>query len=1331
MNALKPAAAVPSVFRLQNMLLSVLAIPVLCSTVAAQSLEQQLLAVPATELAAEALRAGDAARGAILFHQPQSLCSRCHSTGQGTASLLGPDLTSLPADTTDAQLVESVLQPSRAIRRGYESVTVVLTDGRSLSGLVAERTAEHLLLRDAARGGEPVSLAVSDIDELVPATVSLMPAGQTATLASRQQFLDLIRYLSELRTGGARRARELQPPAALLTLQIPEYEQSIDHAGFIRDLDDEALKRGEAIYRRVCMNCHGTKDQPGSLPTSLRFAEGRFRSGSDPFTMYQTLTRGFGLMAAQTWMVPSQKYDVIHYIRQTLVRPFNPTQYTEVTDAWLAGLPQGDSRGPAPSTIQPWNAMDYGPSLTHSLEVPTARHNIAQKGLAVRLDAGAGGIARGRHWMLFDTDTLRMAAAWSAPEKQDSERNFIDWRGIQFNGEHQIHPTISGLLLAGNADGPGWASPQTGSFADDQRVTGRDDRRYGPLPRNWGRFHGQYLYDQHVILSYDVGGTDILELPGLRTDQHGAQPAFLRTFNIGPRRQDLLLQVAELPQAVLSTAARSSQGGTEALNGSDIDSAAVRFGAPPLPTSSTAQATPITFDGSTWLESADAQSFDLTKADFTITARVRTAGNGTLFALAQPTPQWTPNGQSLFIRDGRLVYDIGWVGAVQSRRRVNDGQWHDVAAVWTRETRRLQLWIDGKPDAAGELAAPAQPEDAVVRIGFTAGNFPQPESFLTGELQSVSFFQRALADELATPERLTDAAGLVARWNPAGAVGGELVEAAGRVAPLRVHRGEPQSRPAPPIFAGIAPVLPGLQFQAVEERLILRIPAGDQPLRFSLWLSETDSPQLQPVPGQLAMDADLHSLTAGGPARWPQRLTTAVQTITDSGPFAQDSLTPPESNPWLAQMRLTGLDFFHDGRMAVCTWDGDVWIVSGLPDGPQLTWQRIASGLYQPLGLKIINETVYLTCRDQLAVLRDLNADGEADFVECLNSDHQVTEHFHEFAMGLQTDAAGNFYYAKSGRHALPAVVPQHGTLLKVTPDGSRTEILAVGFRAANGVCLNPDGSFVVTDQEGFWNPKNRINWVQPVQDGQPKFYGNMLGYHDVTDASDSAMEPPLCWITNEFDRSPGELLWVDSDRWGPLQGALLNLSYGYGKVFLVLHEQVAGQRQGGMIELPMPAFPTGVMRGRFNPADGQLYVCGMFAWAGSATHPGGLYRLRLQQKPLHLPLGMHVVPGGLELKFSEPLDPATVSAAAVRIKAWDLKRTAGYGSKHFNERPWAVSNATLSADGLTLSLKIPELQPTWGMEVSFDLRARDGGPVQGRIHNTIHMANDAAVDQR
>jgi hypothetical protein len=230
-----------------------------------------------------------------------------------------------------------------------------------------------------------------------------------------------------------------------------------------------------------------------------------------------------------------------------------------------------------------------------------------------------------------------------------------------------------------------------------------------------------------------------------------------------------------------------------------------------------------------------------------------------------------------------------------------------------------------------------------------------------------------------------------------------------------------------------------------------------------------------------------------------------------------------------------------------------------------------------------------------------------------------------------------------------------------------------------------------------------------------------MFGYHDVTDSSDAAMEPPLCWITNEFDRSPGELLWVNSRNWGPLNGSLLNLSYGYGKVFLVPHESVDGKMQGGMIELPIPAFPAGVMRGRFNPEDGQLYLCGMFAWAGSATHPGGIYRLRATGKEMHLPVQLHAERQGISLGFTAPMDIASVTPQNVRIKVWDLKRTAGYGSQHFNERRLEVSAASLSDDGLRVTLKIPELQATWGMEITYSLKSSSGEPVDGRIHNTIH----------
>ncbi|MGC4105719.1 MAG: hypothetical protein QM753_05085 [Thermomicrobiales bacterium] len=318
--------------------------------------------------------------------------------------------------------------------------------------------------------------------------------------------------------------------------------------------------------------------------------------------------------------------------------------------------------------------------------------------------------------------------------------------------------------------------------------------------------------------------------------------------------------------------------------------------------------------------------------------------------------------------------------------------------------------------------------------------------------------------------------------------------------------------------------------------------------------------------------------------------------------------------------------------------------------------------------------------------------------------------------MGLQTDAQGNFYYAKSARHALPAVVPQHGTLLKISADGSHTEVLANGFRAANGVLLNDDGTFVVTDQEGHWNPKNRINWVTPG-----KFYGNMFGYHDVTDASDQAMEQPLCWITNTFDRSPGELLWTPPNSWGPLAGKLLNLSYGTGKLFVVPYEEINGQKQGGMCMLPVGPLPTGVMRGRFHPVDRQLYCCGMFAWAGSATQPGGLYRIRYTGQPLHLPVGLAARQGELELKFTDPLDRTAASNVAnYATKTWSLKRTEKYGSEHYDEQQLAVERVQVSADGRTVTLHIPNLQPTWGMEIACRLIGEDGQPRERVIHNSI-----------
>jgi hypothetical protein len=234
-----------------------------------------------------------------------------------------------------------------------------------------------------------------------------------------------------------------------------------------------------------------------------------------------------------------------------------------------------------------------------------------------------------------------------------------------------------------------------------------------------------------------------------------------------------------------------------------------------------------------------------------------------------------------------------------------------------------------------------------------------------------------------------------------------------------------------------------------------------------------------------------------------------------------------------------------------------------------------------------------------------------------------------------------------------------------------------------------------------------------------------MFGYHDVTDSSDDAMEPPLCWITNRFDRSPGELLWVKGSKWGPLEGSLLNLSYGMGRVFLVPHETLNGVVQGGMVSLGFD-FPTGVMRGRFHPGNGQLYTTGMFAWAGNKQQDGGFYRIRYTGAPMSLPIGLKARKGGMLLEFTGKLDPSSASEPGnYQVKVWGLKRTQNYGSPHINEHSIDVEKAVVSKNGKSVFLQIPEIAPTWCMEISYKIRSAEGKEIEQVIHNTIHALGE------
>jgi hypothetical protein len=472
---------------------------------------------------------------------------------------------------------------------------------------------------------------------------------------------------------------------------------------------------------------------------------------------------------------------------------------------------------------------------------------------------------------------------------------------------------------------------------------------------------------------------------------------------------------------------------------------------------------------------------------------------------------------------------------------------------------------------------------------------------------------------------------------------------------------------------------------------------------------------------------DPEALTHGGPARFEKTVETRGALGKEDGAYAVDTLTLPDDNPWRSWIRIGGLDFFEDGRAAICTWSGDVWIVSGVDEKlEKLVWRRFATGLFQPLGLKISGGKIYVLGRDQITRLHDVNGDGEADFYECFNNQCGVTPNFHEFALDLHTDPEGNFYFAKGapllGTQEWDPISSHSGCLLKVSKDGEKLDVFATGLRAPNGSAVGPNGEVTCSDNEGIWTPACRLNWVK-----KGSFLGAVGMHH--SSATPRDYEKPLCWIPHNIDNSSGGQVWVTSDTWGPFKGQLLHLSYGTCSLFHVLMEKAGDHMQGGVLRFPL-TFATGIMRARFNPRDGQLYVAGLKGWQTSGARDGALQRVRYTGKPARTAHDLHVHAHGIDLTFTEPLDPESAgNPENYGIQAWNYAWTKNYGSPEFSvadparkgHDTMAIAAAKLSADGKTVSLEIPGLRPVMQMMIRVKVKAADGAPVAFDVYNTIN----------
>jgi len=153
-------------------------------------------------------------------------------------------------------------------------------------------------------------------------------------------------------------------------------------------------------------------------------------------------------------------------------------------------------------------------------------------------------------------------------------------------------------------------------------------------------------------------------------------------------------------------------------------------------------------------------------------------------------------------------------------------------------------------------------------------------------------------------------------------------------------------------------------------------------------------------------------------------------------------------------------------------------------------------------------------------------------------------------------------------------------------------------------------------------------------------------------------------------------------------------------------------------------------MRGRFHPRDGQLYVCGLSAWATSQTlQEGGFYRIRATGRPSFMPIRWNVLKDGLELTFSDPLDVSALrDVTRFTLKTWSLKRSPNYGSPRIGQNTVPIANVEVTNEGNTVRLHIPDMAPAAGFELHGRLRSASGHEFERLIHGTLHAGPPGKV---
>jgi glucose/arabinose dehydrogenase len=411
-------------------------------------------------------------------------------------------------------------------------------------------------------------------------------------------------------------------------------------------------------------------------------------------------------------------------------------------------------------------------------------------------------------------------------------------------------------------------------------------------------------------------------------------------------------------------------------------------------------------------------------------------------------------------------------------------------------------------------------------------------------------------------------------------------------------------------------------------------------------------------------------------------------------------------------LEVGALEFMPDGRLAVGTRRGEIWMVQNAlnPDPKKAKFSRYAHGLHEVLGLAAKGDWLYVTQRCDVSRIKDSNGDGKADVFEVVNDEWGISGDYHEYAFGSRFDKNGDLWVVLCLTGSFTSNAKFRGWCVRITKDGKLIPTCS-GIRSPGGIAANADGEMFYTDNQGPWNGTCGLKHLIP---GHFMGHPDSFRWYHLAQNLGSAPDKPHSnsRFMTEAKRIPqyvpptilfpyGKMgqsaSGIDCDlsngKFGPFAKQLFVADQTHSTVMRVALEKVNGHYQGACFPFRQ-GFGSGNVPIRFGP-DGSLVVGGTNrGWGSRGPRPFALERLVWTGKTPFEIHEMHAKSDGFELTFTQPVDEKTAGdPKSYAMKTYTYIYRAEYGSPEVDHTTPTISRVVVAPDRKSVRLVVSKLQ--------------------------------------